>query len=83
MNTPTNSERDSVESTVLFGTLLLNGGKVLRYGDTVLDTDHQVHHHLGNRTQSPPEEKWIDWKVIPSPSPTFVRMPNAGEHPPR
>jgi hypothetical protein len=59
------------------GNLLNRGGRVLRYGDTVLPSDHQVHHHLGNRTQSPPEEKWVGWKVIPVPSPTFVRMPNA------
>ena len=59
-----------------FGSLIARGGKILDYCNTVRETDWQVHGHLGNVAVSPPEDKWIGYKTIPYPHPTFIRLPD-------
>lgn len=57
-----------------FESLCASGGQVLGYGEVVRDTDYQILGHSGNTAISPPEERWIGWKTIPVPHPTFIRM---------
>lgn len=61
--------------TEYYHTLLEKGGYVIGYGHTILATDYQVLGHKDNEAICPPEERWIGWKTIPFPHPTFVRLP--------
>lgn len=61
-----------------YHTLIEKGGRVLGYGEVVQATDYQILGHKNNEAQTPPDEKWIGWKTIPFPHPTFIRMPEGG-----
>lgn len=61
--------------TEYYHTLLEKGGRVLDYGEVVQETDYQILGHKKNEAQTPPEKKWIGWKIIPFPHPSFIRMP--------
>jgi hypothetical protein len=65
--------------TSYFHTLLEQGGHLVLSGETVLESDFQVHGHLNNTATSPPEKQWIGWKVIPIPHPTFIRLPDEAQ----
>lgn len=59
-----------------YHTLLENGGRLLKDGEVVHETDYQILGHKNNEAQTPPEKKWIGWKKTQGfPHPTFVRMP--------
>ena len=62
--------------TEYYHTLMEKGGRVLRsYVDVVQATDFQILGHKNNEAQCPPDDKWIGWKTVPYPHPTFVRLP--------
>ena len=61
--------------TEYYHTLIEKGGKVIGYGNVITENDWQILGHENNRAICPPEEKWIGYKTIPFPHPTFVRMP--------
>lgn len=58
-----------------YRSLIEKGGKVIDYGDTICESDWQILGHENNRAICPPEDKWIGYKTIPFPHPTFVRLP--------
>jgi hypothetical protein len=62
--------------TEYYHTLVERGGKVVGYGEIIRATDWQVLGHKNNEGICPPEKRWIGWKTIPMPHPTFVRMPD-------
>lgn len=53
------------------------GGQALHDwdGDVITENDWQIMGNENNRAICPPEEKWIGYKIIPFPHPTFVRVP--------
>ena len=56
------------------GSLLDNGARFVKDGETILATDFQILGHKDNQAISPPEYKWIGWKKLPyAPHPTFIR----------
>lgn len=55
------------------GELVRDGWRVLRIGDVVQDGDMQVNGGLIEKA-CPVDEKWIEWRVIPVPAPTFLRQ---------
>lgn len=62
--------------TEYYHTLLEKGGRILRDGEVVQETDYQILGHKKNEAQTPPEKKWIGWKKAQGfPHPTFIRMP--------
>ena len=64
------------EMTEYYHTLLENGGRLLKDGEVVHETDYQILGHKNNEAQTPPEKKWIGWKKTQGfPHPAFVRMP--------
>ena len=62
-------------SAEYYHTLIEKGGKVIGCGNVITENDWQIMGHENNRAICPPEEKWIGYKTIPFPHPTFVRMP--------
>ena len=56
-----------------FESLMGKGAKVIGYGNIILETDFQILGHKNNWAICPPEKKWIGWKTIPFPHPTFIR----------
>ncbi len=49
-------------------------GKVIGYVNVITENDWQIMGNENNRAICPPEEKWIGYKTIPFPHPTFVRI---------
>jgi uncharacterized small protein (DUF1192 family) len=61
--------------TEYYHTLIEKGGKVIGYGNVITENDWQIIGHENGLAIRPPEKKWIGYKTIPFPHPTFVRMP--------
>lgn len=62
--------------TEYYHTLLEKGGRLLKDGEVVHETDYQILGHKKNEAQTPPDKKWIGWKKAQVfPHPDFIRMP--------
>lgn len=59
-----------------YESLVANGGIVVGYNDVIRDSDWQIMGNEKNRAICPPEKKWVGWKTIPFPHPTFLRLSN-------
>jgi hypothetical protein len=61
--------------TEYYHTLLEKGGRHLKDGEIVRETDYQILGHRKNEVQTPPDKKWIGWKKTQGfPHPDFIRM---------
>lgn len=62
--------------TEYYHTLLEKGGRLLKDGEVVRETDYQILGHKENEAQTPPDMKWVGWKKAQGfPHPVFIRMP--------
>jgi hypothetical protein len=61
--------------TEYYHTLLEKGGRHLKDGEIVRETDYQILGHRKNEARTPPDKKWIGWKKTQGfPHPDFIRM---------
>ena len=61
-------------TTEYYHTLIEKGGRHLKDGEIVQETDYQILGFKNNEAQTPPDKKWIGWKKAQGfPHPTFIR----------
>ena len=62
------------------GELVRDGWRVLRVGEVVQSGDMQVDGGLIEKARAADEE-WLEWRVTPTPAPTFLRQNSKGHRP--